>query len=337
MRLPTMPRLRPLLMVLSPIVLCLGLTACGGGERSESDLDAAGADTPASAQAGAPPSKPTSAAFVGEQQVWRDERKANLTKPDGWTSLIGLHWLDPGPHYFGSEADNGIRVAMGPGHFGMIDLKKDGTVRFVPERGTAFTLDEQPLKGATALRIDTDPAGPSKLGFDEGKGILTVIKRGDRYALRVKHADAPTRSGFKDIPYWQADAGWVVDSKFVAHPPGKTLAIANIVGTTEQVPNPGYVEFERDGKSYRIEALDEGGDELFLVFADRTNGHGSYGAGRFLDAPKPGIGGRVMLDFNKAYNPPCAFTAFATCPLPPQENRLDLAVTAGEKAYAGAH
>ncbi len=318
MRLPTMPR--PLLLY--PIVLCLALTACGGGERSESDLDAPGAGTAAENAEAEPQalSKPTSAAFVGEQQVWREERKANLTKPDGWTSLVGLHWLD-----------------LGPGHFGMIDLKKNGSVRFVPERGTVFTLDDQPLKGATALRIDTDPAGPSKLGFDEGKGILTVIKRGDRYALRVKHADAPTRSGFKDIPYWQADAGWVVDSKFVAHPPGKTIAIANIVGTTEQVPNPGYVEFERDGKSYRIEALDEGGDELFLVFADRTNGHGSYGAGRFLDAPKPGIGGRVMLDFNKSYNPPCAFTAFATCPLPPQENRLDLAITAGEKAYAGAH
>jgi len=112
-----------------------------------------------------------------------------------------------------------------------------------------------------------------------------------------------------------------------------SIAIANIIGGVEQVPNPGALEFARDGRTFRIEALDEGEDTLFLVFADRTNGHGSYGAGRFIDAPKPDAQGRVAIDFNQAYNPPCAFTAFATCPLPPPENRLDLAVTAGEKAY----
>jgi len=121
---------------------------------------------------------------------------------------------------------------------------------------------------------------------------------------------------------------------FVPHPAGKTIEIADIIGTLNQVPNPGAIEFQRDGKTYRIEALDEGDDELFLVFADRTNGHGSYGAGRFLYAPRPDAQGRVALDFNQSYNPPCAFTPFATCPLPPPENRLDLAVLSGEKAYA---
>jgi uncharacterized protein (DUF1684 family) len=120
----------------------------------------------------------------------------------------------------------------------------------------------------------------------------------------------------------------------VPHPAGQTIEIASIIGTTDQVPNPGAIEFTRDGKTYRIEAQDEGEGELFLVFADRTNGHGSYGAGRFLYAPMPDANGKVMLDFNQSYNPPCAFTAFATCPLPPPQNRLDLAITAGEKAYA---
>ena len=272
------------------------------------------------------------AAFAADQQAWRDQRKADLTRPEGWTSLIGLHWLDPGAHYLGSDTDNGIRLAMGPAHLGMIDLK-GGALRFVPEQGVALTLDGATLTGAVALRADDDPAGASKLAFDDGNGIATVIKRSGRHALRVKHAQAPTRTGFKGIDYWPAVAGWRVPGTFMPHPPGRTLTIANITGTTDEVPNPGAVEFERDGRTYRIEALDEGDGGLFLVFADRTNGHGSYGAGRFLDASKPDAQRRVMLDFNRAYNPPCAFTPFATCPLPPAENRLDLLIDAGEKSY----
>ena len=273
-------------------------------------------------------------AFAAGERTWRDERRAKLTRPDGWTSLVGLHWVEEGEHYFGSDADNGIRLAAGPAHVGMISLK-DGRIRFVPERKAALTLNGQPLTGATTLVSDADAGadGPSKLGFDEGKGVITVIKRGDRYALRVKHADAPTRTGFRGIEYWPGGAEWVVRAKFVPNAAGKTIPIANIVGTTENVANPGAVEFQRDGKTIRIEALDEGDGVLSLVFADRTSGHGSYPAGRFLDAPMPDASGTVVLDFNKSYNPPCAFTAFATCPLPPPENRLDLQIVAGEKAY----
>lgn len=273
-------------------------------------------------------------AFAAGERAWRDERRAKLTRPDGWTSLVGLHWLEEGEHYFGSDADNGIRVAAGPAHFGMIS-RNGGRIRFVPEKNAVLTLDGQPLTGAATLVSDADagPKGPSRLGFDEGKGVITVIKRGDRYALRVRHADAPTRTGFRAIEYWPGGSAWVVKARFVPHAAGKTIPIANIVGTTENVANPGAVEFQRDGKTIRIEALDEGDGVLSLVFADRTSGHGSYPAGRFLDAPMPDASGTVVLDFNKSYNPPCAFTAFATCPLPPPENRLDLQVVAGEKAY----
>ena len=172
------------------------------------------------------------------------------------------------------------------------------------------------------------------IGFDEGKGVLGVIKRGERYALRVKHADAPTRLQFAGLEYWPADPGWKITGKFVPHPPGKTMPIVDIIGITTDAPNPGAVEFVRDGKTYRIEAMGEPDSaDLFLVLADRTSGHGSYAAGRFMDTPGPDAQGRVVLDFNRAYNPPCAFTPFATCPLPPPENRLDLAISAGEKAY----
>ncbi|MGY0557163.1 DUF1684 domain-containing protein [Lysobacter sp. A421] len=271
-------------------------------------------------------------AFKQSQQAWRQQRRAGLVAADGWTSLVGLHWIEPGAHYLGSDADNGMRLAMGPEHIGMIELRDD-RVRLVPEAGVALTVDGEPLTGEAWLRADDDPAGPTTLGFDGGDGRAVVIKRNDRLALRVRHAQAPTRTGFAGLEYWPADPEWVLPARFVPHPAGQTMEIANIIGAFDEVANPGLVEFERDGVSYQLEAIDEGGDTLFLVFADRTNGHGSYGAGRFVYVPKPDADGRLVVDFNQAYNPPCAFTAFATCPLPPLENRLDLAVTAGEKSY----
>ncbi|HSR64315.1 MAG TPA: DUF1684 domain-containing protein [Xanthomonadaceae bacterium] len=271
-------------------------------------------------------------AFQHEEDAWRAQRRDTLLKPDGWTSLVGLHWIDPGAHYVGSAPGNGMQLSLGPAHLGMIELR-DGAFRFVPDRAAALTLDGQPLTHAATLRTDADKAGPSVLGFDDGKGNATVIERSGRYALRVRHADAPSRLHFDGIDYWPAERGWKVEGRFLPHPPGRTMEIANIVGSTDAMSNPGVVEFTREGRTYRIEALDEGEGVLFLVFADRTNGQGSYGAGRFLDAPMPDAQGRVVLDFNQARNPPCAFTSFATCPLPPPENRLDLAITAGEKAY----
>ena len=306
-----------------PLLLCiagcwLGLSGCQRSTNSP----------PMDAQMSA-----SAVAFNVSQQEWRSQREAGLLQPEGWTSLIGLHWIDPGPHFLGSAADNGVRLTMGPEHLGMLDVTRDG-LRFVPDRRAAVTLDGLPLAAPAMLRGDDDAAGPSKLGFDDGKGVATVIKRGARYALRVRHADAPTRTGFRGIEHWPAESQWQLQGRFIAHPPGRTIEIANIIGTTDAMPNPGVVEFERDGATYRIEALDEGEETLFLVFADRTNGQGSYGAGRFLDIERPDPQARVTLDFNRAYNPPCAFTPFATCPLPPPENRLDLAITAGEKAYA---
>lgn len=275
------------------------------------------------------------AAFEADQQAWRDTRRERLLAPDGWASLVGLHWIEPGAHRVGSDEDNGIRIAMGPAHLGVL-RNDDGAVVFTPEADANVQLDDAPMAGAAPLRTDADPGGASVLSFDDGKGLATVIARDDRLALRVKHADAPTRTGFTQIDHWPGGRDWVVDARFEPHPDGRTIQIANIIGSLDDMANPGAVVFERDGREYRIEALDEGGDELFLIFADRTSGHGSYSAGRYLYVPKPGADGRVPVDFNRAYNPPCAFTAFATCPLPPPENRLDLAITAGEKAYASA-
>ena len=307
---------RPLrILVVAAIAAAAALAGCHNPQEGKPAMSAADA-----------------AAFQNAEQAWRDKRRNDLLKPEGWTSLIGLHWLDPGSHYIGSDAGNGIQLSMGPAHLGMVDI--DGKqVRFVPDRSAQLTLDGKPLADATTLRTDADPAGPSVIGFDGDKGHATVIERNNRYALRVKHADAPTRAHFSGIDYWPADPAWKIQAKFVPHEKGRTIEVANIIGGMDAMANPGIVEFQQGGKTHRIEALDEGEGVLFLVFADRTNGHGSYGAGRFLDAPMPDANGNVVLDFNQSRNPPCAFTAFATCPLPPPENRLDVAITAGEKAY----
>ncbi|MNL08106.1 hypothetical protein D3C87_1288120 [compost metagenome] len=270
-------------------------------------------------------------AFAAEQQQWRLQRYQALHAADGWTSLVGLHWLEHKAHYIGSGPGSGIRLAVGPAKLGMVARQGDA-VWFTPERGAALSVAGTPLNGRIHFLSDRD-ATPTLISFDDGKGQLSLIHRGERYALRVKHADAPTRANFAGLLYWPGGPSWRINARFVPHPAGKTLPIVDITGLTTQMPNAGALEFERDGRSWRLEALGEPGGELFVIFADRTSGHGSYPAGRYLDVSAPDPEGRVLVDFNHAYNPPCAFTPFATCPLSPPENRLDLRVDAGEQAY----
>ena len=290
------------------------------------------APDPAGAGAEGTTAPQASAAFAASEGEWRAGRRAELLAEDGWASLVGLHWLELPAHYVGSGATSGIRLAQGPEKLGLVQ-RTGGRVYFTPERGVAVSLDDQPLTGRIELRDDRD-AAPTELRFDDGLGRLSLIRRGERHALRVRHAEAPARTGFGTIEYWPVDAGWLVEGRYTPHPAGRTIEIASIIGGVDAMPNPGAVDFTRDGVDYRLEALEGSDGGLFLILADRTSGQGSYGAGRYLDAAAPDAQGRVMLNFNRAYNPPCAFTDHATCPLPPPANRLDLAVTAGERAYA---
>jgi len=290
-------------------------------------LSACGGDAPSAAA----PMSEEEARYLSDENLWRVQREEQLVKPDGWTSLIALHFLTLQSHYIGSSPRSGMRIPLGPDSLGMIQRSGD-RVFFVPESGLSLTVDGEPLKGRVELKDDSAGA-PTVIGFDDGKGRLNLITRGGRQAVRVRHEDAPTRRNFTPIEFWKPDPSWRVQARFVPHPPGKTLEIGTIIGTSEVMPNPGAFEFQRDGRTYRIEALDQGETTLQLIIADRTSGHESYGAGRYLDVARPGPDGKAVIDFNRAYNPPCAFTQFATCPLPPNENRLDLAITAGEKRY----
>ena len=184
------------------------------------------------------------------------------------------------------------------------------------------------------MKVSADADGkPTTLQL--GSLSFFVIKRGDRMGVRIKDKTSPMRAAFKGIDEYPIRPEWRVVARFEPYK-DKKIPIANIIGQVEDNPSPGAVVFDWQGKTYRIDAL-EGGDDgsLFLVFGDQTNGKETYGAGRFLDTAPP-KDGKVVVDFNTAYNPPCAFTAFATCPLPPAENKLALRVEAGEKKF-GSH
>jgi uncharacterized protein len=265
---------------------------------------------------------------AAEVETWRAERLERLQRPDGWLSLVGLHWLEPGTHTIGSAAENDIVLATGPERLGRV-VVDEGEVGFIAAAGVGASLGGVPIDGEAPLE-----AG-ARVTFNGGDASLQLLERSGRFALRVRDANAATRIGFIGIEHYPVDLSWRFDARFEPHQDERTIDIVNVLGMVEPMPNPGVVVFERDGREYRIEAVDEGVPQLFLIFADRTNRNETYGAGRFVYVDWPAEGGPTVLDFNRAYNPPCAFTPYSTCPLPPPENRLDMAVTAGERRYLG--
>jgi len=270
--------------------------------------------------------------YLVSVEQWRARRIARLTAPDGWLSLIGLHWLEPGPNTLGSAADNAIVLAGAPAHLGVVEWRADGTLSLQLAPGSGALVDGEAKSQAT-LRDDRDP-NPTRVSF--GSLNFVVLDRGGRKALRVRDADAETRTRFSGIESFPVDPAWRIVADWIPFDPPQTLETANVIGQMERYPVPGRAVFERDGHRHELLPVIEvpGDEQLFLIFADATSGRETYGAARFLYADPP-RDGKIVLDFNQAYNPPCVFTAFATCPLAPPENRLDLRVTAGEKKYRG--
>lgn len=287
------------------------------------------ASLPANAQAS---SAEVRAAYVAEIEAWHAARVERLQAPEGWLSLVGLHWLEVGTQRVGSAVGNEVILRVGPAHLGTLSVI-DGAVELALADGVEAQIGDDPTVRRAALASDASGA-PSVVRF--GPASLVLIERDGRFALRVRNPNAPTRSGFIGIERYAVDPTWRFVARFEAHPAGRTIEIASVINTLEAMANPGRLLFERDGKAYSLEAIDDGSGQLFLIFADRTNAKETYGPGRFVYVELP-ADGQTVLDFNRAYNPPCAFNAYSTCPLPPPENRLDLAVRAGEKRYLGAH
>jgi uncharacterized protein (DUF1684 family) len=270
-----------------------------------------------------------------EQEVaaWRTGRIERLTAPDGWLSLVGLHWVPVGTaQTIGNGEGADVDLGVGPKQLGRIEWA-DGRPWFVAADGAVASVADAP-----ATRVELLPElanAPVVVRF--GSASLQMLQRGEKFALRIKDSEASTRLKFSGIPHFDVDPSWRIEARFEHYPEPRTIEVATVVGTLEAYPNPGRIVFERDGKTHSIEALvEEGTEQYFLIIADRSSGKETYGMARYLYAGPP-EGDRIVVDFNKAYNPPCAFTAYATCPMPPEGNRLDLYVSAGEKKYAGAH
>lgn len=251
---------------------------------------------------------------------WQQKRDKSLRSEDGWLTLVGLFWLKPGDNTIGSDATNDFPLPKGsaPGRAGTIRLRGD-QVTFIDPHGASQVLD---------YKKDGKPDVAHT-----GSVSFFVIKRGDKLAVRAKDSASPVLKHFTGMKYFPVNEALRFEAKFI--PDEKEIPILNILGQTEMQKSPGIVEFTYQGKMYRLRPIFEG-KTLFFLFKDPTNKINTYQAGRMLNTPLP-ENGKVDLDFNRSYNPPCTFTPYATCQLPPKENILPFAVEAGEKRYGNGH
>jgi uncharacterized protein (DUF1684 family) len=262
-----------------------------------------------------------------EVEQWRARHQADLAKDFGWLTVVGLDWLKEGDNRVGADPASEVPLPLGsaPRRVAIISLHA-GKAELHPEPGVPLTLNGKPA-AQTVLREDDDVLAINHLKF-------YLIRRGDRAGIRLKDNDSAARKDFKGLAWYSVDPTWRIQAKFNQWTTPHSIVFHNTIGQEQSEPSPGTVTFQKDGREFHLEpTIDEG--KLFFVIRDQTSGKTTYGASRFLytDPPQNGM---VWLDFNKAENPPCAFTAYATCPLPPPQNRLALAIKAGEKNYSGS-
>ncbi|MBC5775483.1 DUF1684 domain-containing protein [Pontibacter sp. KCTC 32443] len=278
-------------------------------------------------------SQTDNAAYKASIEEWHKERINNLKKEDGWLALAGLFWLEPGENTFGSAPDNDLvfpegKIAAKAGTF----ILADNQVKVKLNDGVEVQLDSKPVQEALVYTSDSVEAPRLK------HGPLTwfVIKRGDKYGVRLLDTESEVRTTFKGIDRYEVNPDWKLTARLEPNVSGRKISINNVLGQTSGEETPGALVFTVGGKEYKLDALKEG-NQLFVIFADKTNGHETYGAGRYLYTDLPDANGNVTIDFNKAYNPPCAFVTYATCPLPPKQNFLPIPVPVGEKAFEGGY
>ncbi|MFM7194537.1 MAG: DUF1684 domain-containing protein [Bacteroidota bacterium] len=273
------------------------------------------------------PAQESSAAHLSEIEEWSEKRWNDLRSEDGWLNLAGLFWLSEGINSFGSAPDEPIRFPEGfpLAHAGYITLS-GGIVRLTADPGNGIEVNGQRVGEALLFHPDSADVVYAR----SGSYRWNIIRREDKFGIRLRNLDSAYISKFTKPERFPVDPTLKVLAKFVAYNAGHTIAISNVLGQTTNEPSPGKLEFTIDGNNLTLDAL-LSGDELFIVFADATSGNETYGGGRFLYVKKPGPDGPVTIDFNKAINPPCVFSEFATCPLPPKQNRLLVPVRAGEK------
>lgn len=273
-------------------------------------------------------------AYLTEINTWHKARIAALKMPDGWLNLEGLFWLHNGINSFGTASDNDLvyQHPAFPAHLGDFVLEAD-KVYWNQKAEEKITIKNH--SGA----LKEDITSLNLLSKNEGEYISqwkdfvwVVIKREDKVGVRFRNLNAKTLLDFKGIDRFPVDVKWRIKAKVIPQDQNP-LMIMNVLGQNTAQKHGGQLVFEIEGKTYRLDAIDEGGQRLFVTFADATSGKTTYGSGRFIELDRPDANGDTYIDFNKSYNPPCAFTEFATCPLPPPQNRFSIAIPAGEKKY----
>jgi hypothetical protein len=261
--------------------------------------------------------------------AWHADREARLAAEDGWLTLIGRDWLNPGENPLGSAPGSTVLLPewAAQAKAGLFILE-GVVVRFRPLPGSGILLNGKP---ATETVLNTDADGKPDV-LQAGRVRFHVIRRGDRFAVRLKDPENLARKIFHGVPRYPVDPTWRVEADFIPYAKPQIRNIPTVLGTTTPMTATGLLRFKVAGQELTLEPMVEEDDsqQFFLIFKDATSGHGTYGAGRFLYADMP-KNGKVILDFNRTINPPCAFTLFATCPLPPKQNQMGIAVVAGER------
>jgi uncharacterized protein (DUF1684 family) len=270
------------------------------------------------------------AGYVAEIKAWQQTRLQGLKNKNGWLSLAGLFWLQQGKNTFGSDKGNDLVITdvKAPAQIGTFFWEKD-EVRFAASEKVNVLHED---KSVSELKLENDTTGkPTVLNC--GSLSWYIIKRGNRLGIRLKDSRHPRLNKLEKIDSFPVNLQWRVEAVLERFKQPRKVTIPNVLGMESPEEIQGALVFKIKDKEYRLLPL--GDKDLFVIFGDETNGTETYGGGRFLSVAEPDQQGRTIIDFNKAYNPPCVFSEYATCPLPPQENQLKLRVTAGEKMVKG--
>ncbi|HMM67588.1 MAG TPA: DUF1684 domain-containing protein [Dokdonella sp.] len=266
-------------------------------------------------------------------EQWRENRDAGLRKPDGWFSYAGAGIVNLGRSTIGSASDNTIVLPKGPARIGTLTVNKAGTARFRVERGSGVLIDGKPARGKVILKDNADGATPTRVSI--GDAWFYLVHMGDVIGWRFRDPDSPALKAFSGIEYFPIDPSWRIEADWQPFEPAHEIELVTIINTLEKAPVPGKATFERNGQQFNLQPVLEDDGRLLFIFADQTSGKETYGAGRMVYA-QPAKDGKVVIDFNKAFNPPCSLSPHVVCPTAPPENRLRLRVDAGEKTYRGA-
>ena len=266
-------------------------------------------------------------------EQWRADRVESLKKPDGWFSYAGSGIVNLGKSSVGSADSNTIVLPKGPAHLGTLILDKAGNATFRAVRGSGATIEGKPVKGKLKLKNNSDGAEPTRI--DIGDTWFYLVRMDNVIGWRFRDPDSPRLQAFTGIESFAIDPSWRIEADWRAFEPAHEIELMTIINTLIKLPVPGKAVFERDGQRFELQPVLEDDGQLFFVFTDKTSGKETYPAARFLYADPP-KNGKVVLDFNMAFNPPCALSPYVVCPTAPPENRLKLRVDAGEKNYRSA-